>query len=449
MGIIKLHAQQWSPIFTEQPPGLAHYGALTRDPSVLHHYLLSLSYRIFSHLGWSEFATIVGLRLINVAMFAVGLMLFRKLLLNTKASNAAINAGLLFFIMIPVIPQVVGQVNYDNLQFPLFALAMLLAAKIGQSVKAKKAPLQLLAGVVVVCLLGSLNKFTFLPALTAIALYLVFIVGRFAFTQRERFWKAVRADWKKVSIPMRVIWLGLLAVSTAGFIWFYGYNIVRYDNPVVQCHQVLGPERCRTYGPWARNYKLAQDKAEVDVNPVRFTLGWLGGMHYRLFFTINGATGPKLYTNHTPLGVTIAAAVAAIGGLVLSVRYGKRIIKKDPALRLMLWVSLWYIVALWGRNYHDLLQLGQMVAINGRYFYPILPPIILLFVAAYQRQFRKMPAVKLATLAITFVFFLSGGGITAFIHYSDVDWYWANEKLPTKLNNAAKPFVAPFFLWRS
>ncbi len=101
LGLIKLHALQWNPIFTKQPAGVAEYGALTRDPSYLYHYLMSFPYRLMVVLHISEMSKIVTLRLINVSLFAVSLFGARLLLLKTKASPAIIHVAMLFFVLTP------------------------------------------------------------------------------------------------------------------------------------------------------------------------------------------------------------------------------------------------------------------------------------------------------------------------------------------------------------
>lgn len=449
LSIIKLFSKQWSPLFLHQPPGMATYGALTRDPSYLHHYLLSFPYRLLVSLGANEFTTVVTLRFLNIIMFAVGLLLFRKLLLATRASTAAIHAALFFFVMIPTVPLLAGQINYDNLQFPLMAGTILLAVKFTEKLRAKKFDLPLLLLTIIVSILGTLNKFTFLPVITAIAIYLAVVIGRFYLKDRKQTLRLAKTSWRATSLLKRRVLLASLAVTVGLFMWSYGVNLVVYKNPVAQCHQVLGPARCQTYGPWARNYKFAQENKGVNPNPILFTLNWLGGMQYRLFFTINGATGPELYTNDTAPVVTAVAGLLTISGLVLFVRFGRRMLSKDYALRLMLFVVVVYSASVWGRNYSDYLHLGQMVAINGRYLQPLLMPVILVLIASFQWAFRLMPAVKLGILAASFILFLSGGGSTSFIHYSDMNWYFEKHDIITHMNDFAKKLVAPFFLWRS
>lgn len=448
--IIKLHTRQWGPFFMEQPPGPATYGALTRDPSYLHHWLLSFPYRLLDSLGMSEYGIIVSLRLLNVAMYAAGLYLFWKLLQKTKASLAAINAAVFFFVMIPTVPLLAGHINYDNLQFPMFALAMIYTVNFAAKLKQNKFDISSLVGAVTISLLGSVNKFTFLPVLTAIVAYLAFVVARAWRSNKKQLKRTFSRDFKAMSKIKTYLLALLIAVSSIFFLWTYAVNIAVYKNPTAQCHQVLNPERCQTYGPWARNYRLAQENQQEEFHPnlLKFNLDWLGGMHYRLFFTINGATGKKLYENHTAPMITGAAGLLALSGTVLFLRYGRRILRNDPAFIFMLFTAAVYFIAVWGRNYNDYLHLGQMVAVNGRYLQPLLLPVILVLIASFQWAFRLMPGVKLVIFGLSSILFLSGGGISGFIHYSDTNWYFVNRPNVLWLNEIGKRLVAPFFLWR-
>ena len=139
--VIKIHAKQWGPLILKQPDGPVLYGPLVRDPSYLYHYLLSFPYRLLDSLGLNDQTIIISMRFISIALFAIGLLLFRKVLQRTKASNAAINAAMLFFIMITKVPLLAGQLNYDNLQFPLMALAMLMTINFRDSLQKRKVDL--------------------------------------------------------------------------------------------------------------------------------------------------------------------------------------------------------------------------------------------------------------------------------------------------------------------
>lgn len=445
--IIKLHAKMWSPIFLGQPEGPATYGALVRDPSFLHHYLLSLPWRLFENLGFSNYASVLGLRFINIAMFSTGLWLFWLLLKKTRASTAAINSTLLFFILIPTVPLLAAHINYDNLQFLLLPLTLLYSVGFLSQLSNKKFDIPAFFISLILALVGSVNKFTFLPFLTAIVVWYVLVIIKNIKNRRISL-RAVQKQWQKLSTALRTTLVSLFVLFGGLFAWFYGVNIVVHQNVVAQCGEVLGEGRCMTYGPWARNHRYAELERKVDPNPIRYTIGWVGGMHYRLFFTINGSTGPKLYSNNTAPVVTITAAFLGVIGLILFIKYARRIIKGEPMLTFLLFVSLIYVVSVWGRNYHDYLQLGQNVAINGRYLHPVLPIVILAFIAAYQRQLYRAPIIKATLFIGSLLLFMSGGGITGFIHYSSVDWYPEGNQFVNEANQSLKKIVAPLFIWR-
>lgn len=446
--LIKLHALSWNPLILEQPPGPALYGALVRDPSYVYYYVLSFPYRMLGSLGLQDQSIILILRFFSIAMFAVGLILFRHLLLKTKASVAAVHTTLLFFILIPTVPLLAGQLNYDNLQFPLIALAMILMLNFRERLLNRKFSTTLLISTLVVCIIGTLNKFTFLPIITAVTLYLLYITIRFYFSRKNIVIHSLKKDWNHMSTVHKSLLGIVFGVTTGLFVWSYGVNIALYKNPVPPCHFVLGKEQCAASWTWARNDQAAANNKGVDKNPITFSAGWLGNMHYRLFFTINGASGPKRYENHTALGVTITAATLVIVGALLLIRFGRQILKSDYAFIAILFVSLFYFASVWGRNYNDYLHLGQPLAINGRYLLPLLPPIILLLIAAYQRLLFRRPNFKLTLLFISFVLFLSGGGITGYIYYSDADWYVIGNQAVLNLQSVARKFVAPLFLWQ-
>src|SRR5690348_2593324 len=61
-GLIQLHASQWLPFFTSQPPHADAYGSVVRDPSYLYHFLMSVPYRLIRLVTINEVAQIIVLR---------------------------------------------------------------------------------------------------------------------------------------------------------------------------------------------------------------------------------------------------------------------------------------------------------------------------------------------------------------------------------------------------
>ncbi len=446
IGLIKLHALQWSPIFTHQPAGVAQYGALTRDPSYLYHWLMSIPYRLLMRWHLSEMSVITILRLINIALFGASIIIIRRVLLKTKASPAVINTTFLFFILTPVVPFLAATINYDNLQNLLLAVGLLYLIRFREGLHKKSIDLTSALVFVTIGLVGSLVKFTFLPFLTAFTLYFIYALVRFYLAYRRSFKKSLLKNLYSISKIRMIVFAALLVLSVGLFIYTYGINIFKYHNPVPQCGQVVGYARCRAYSPWYRNYQAAIHNKGVNPNPILYTLQWVGGMFNRLYFVINGHAPVNNYQNFVAplLGITVIL-VGAFGS-VLACIYGRKILKADPVLRLILFVSLVYVASLWGRNYHDYLHLGQAVAINGRYLIPILPFFFVFIAQAYKRLLVVRVKAKAVLLGITFLLFLQGGGASSFIYYSSDAWYWPNNRQIQVLNHAAKKVITPLFL---
>jgi len=449
LGIIRIYSFQFSPFFAKQPPGPAMFGALTRDPSYLYHYLMSFPYRWVGYVSSSFMLHVLTLRFIDIALFAIGLVLIRKVLLKTKASPALVNVVLLFFTLTPVLPLLAGQINYDDLIVPLTAGALLLTINFVQALKAKQTfKVGALVGLLAVSLLASLVKFTFLPVLTAIVAYVLFEMWRFSREHRHKLWHKIQDGWRPLPILKKTTLTVLLVVSVGLFINTYGVNIVQYHNPIPQCGQVLGVQRCATYPPWARNYADARYNTGVDANPLRFTASWFYGMFYRLFFTINGPGDPASNDNHLAPVVAIIAAILAVSGFLLFAYYGRRLLKRDAVLSFLLFTMLVYCAALWGRNYHDFLHLGKMVAINGRYLIPVMFPFYLAVALGYWELLSQRLLAKSVLLVVVLLLFLEGGGITSYVYYSNANWYWPHDQLIRQANSRLHKLISPFFIAR-
>jgi hypothetical protein len=447
--VIKIYSSHLGPVFFHQPPGPATYGALPHNTSFLYHYFMSIPYDIVGLWTNSLLAHVIVLRLIDVALFAVSLILIRKVLLKTKASPAIVNVSLLFFILIPVVPLIAGQISYDNGLIPMIALTLFLTVNFSEKLRSKKRID--VAGLIVlysICLLACMVKFPFLPILTALTIYLIFIFWKFTKDHPGALSKNTRIDWQKISLLNKVALISLLVASTAFWIDIYGVNIIKYHNPVPQCGQVLGAKECASFAPWARNYADAKWNTGVDINPLRFSASWLYGMFDRLFFTINGPGGPSSNDNHLAPVVSITALVlSGVGFLLVVFRYGKSIVKDDWVLGMLLFVSGVYVISLWGRNYHDFLHLGKIVAINGRYLVPIIIPAYLIVARAYQKLLEKHLYIKLILFVVVVLAYLEGGGVIGFIFYSNAQWYWPSDQFANNLNNYAKDLIRPLFIY--
>ncbi len=428
LGVIRIYAHHLSPFFAHQPANADAYGAVARDPSYLFHYLMSFPYRLVVQFTASQTVQVIVLRLIDIGLFTSGLLLFRRLLLAIKAPLKWANISLLFFILIPVVPLLAAQINYDNLLFPLVALVFLLIVRLVEKLKVSKMiDGTLLGGLLALCLFTSLVKYAFLPLFAAIGVYLLYQLWRLQLLSYKKISRKLAAAWQAMSRWARIAIVLLLVVSGGLFFERYGINTIKYHTPIPECDQVLSIPECTSYGPWDRNYTFALSKGTVNPNKFRFTASWFYGLFERSFFALNGpdsgfATEPPL-----PI-ITVTAAVIGIAGILIFARYSRIILRRNSYLGLLLFAALVYGATLWLQNYADFLHVGQIVAINGRYILPILPPILLANALGYAELFKCHTIWRDSLLGVSLALFvIGGGGALTFIIRSEPNWYWPNQ----------------------
>ena len=177
-GLIKIFATQWSPFITKLPANAAAFGDIFRYDSYLYHYLMSFIYRLIVVFTHTEIAQIVILRFINIVLFVIGLVLFRKIFKRLKLSDLFTNFACLILILIPVVPFLAATINYDNLAFVMVPLTVLLTfdcrdSLIKGEISLVKTLLLLGCG-----MLASLVKYPFLPIFAAEVIYLVVVLIR-------------------------------------------------------------------------------------------------------------------------------------------------------------------------------------------------------------------------------------------------------------------------------
>ncbi|HUC89749.1 MAG TPA: hypothetical protein VMR45_03020 [Patescibacteria group bacterium] len=443
LGIIKIYSHHWLPFLQNQPENASQFGALAADPSYLYHYLMSFPYRFFSIFTSNQTILVILLRLINIALAVWGVALFRKVLRRAGTSPALTNTALALFVLIPIVPLLAGQINYDNLILPLTAWICLLVSDIYDGLRQRAIKLKPIVILAVACLLGSLVKFSFLPIALAAAVFVALVVLRQFWGSRAKFVQALCRGYHDVSTRAKVILLILLVLSGGLFIQRYGVNLVRYHTPIPDCGSVLSEDECIDYGPWARNNRLKNLKNEAAVNksPLAFTWQWLQSMHYRLFFAINGPADD--YRNFPPLPLPAGAVIIiGVSGLFALALNWRAVFRGRKLLIFLFGMSLLYCCVLWFENYSDYLEIGQPVAINGRYLLPVLLPLAAVFGRAFSIMLRRMPIAKALLAGFILLLFLHGGGLLSFILRSDEAWYWPNHTV-IEVNNTARRVLAP------
>jgi hypothetical protein len=443
LGIIQIYAHHLSPFFTHQPPNADQYGAVFRDPSYLYQYLMSFPYRLITIWTHDQTIEVVLLRLINIALFATCLPLFRKVLRAAGLSKSLVNVLFLAFIFVPVVPLMAAQINYDNLLMPLVAWALLLTIRFAQDLKEHNRINALVLGkLLVVCMLASLVQYEFLPIFLAIVVYSVVLLYK-KMRQHTKPWGSFRRSYRLLANSARLTLLVVLVLSGILFLQRYGVNAISYKSPVPDCSKVLNMQRCTSYPPWNRNYLASLTKGDVTRSPVTFTADWFYGMWLRSYFAVGPSTTG--YQTHGPLLLPgIGVIVLASGGLLLFLGYSKRIFRhyNGYVLWLFLIVLASYLSILWLDEYRSFLQTGQAVAINGRYLVPLLLPMMALFATGYAELLRGKPRVKVVVAGLAVLCLVWGGGIFTYMVRVNDSWLWRNQAV-FDVSHAAQKVLDP------
>ncbi|MDP4038667.1 MAG: hypothetical protein Q8P54_01725, partial [bacterium] len=407
-GLIKLYSQHWSPFLTDQPPNADALGAVARDPSYLYHYLMSFPYRVFAHFVHSLPAQVIFLRFLNVAFFAASLVVFRKVLQKTKATPGIINCVFLFFVLIPVVPFLAGQINYDNLLMLTVAATLLLTLNFVEVMdKKKRMNLILGLGALSAAILGSLVKVEFLPIFLVVVVFIIFKIGRFWWMNKVVFIKSLRHKVASAHRGMIVVSLVIFILASGLFLQRYGVNFLRYGTPTPRCDQVLTVEQCSANGSWKRAYDAERTKQTASHSPIRYSVSWVVRMFIYSFYTRSGGNPGAYYVNVNPLPLIGITAIAVFStGVLIFLFYTRAILREDRALLLLLILSVVYYAVLWAYLFQDYLQTGQKFGINGRYLFPAILPVLLAVGLAYQRLLSKRPLLKPVLLITVFLLFL-------------------------------------------
>jgi hypothetical protein len=434
LGVINIYSQHWSPILHGQPQGANSFGALAADPSYLYHYLMSFPYRLVSLFTDSQVVHVMVLRVLNIAMITAGVVLFGKVLLRAGTSRPLTSVATLLFALIPTVPLLAGQINYDNLLLLMVALVCWLVLLVTEQLKARTLDLKTCGLLAVALMLASLVKYAFLPLALTVFGYVVVLVCKTL--GRRKFLPAITKSYAGLSRAWKFGLLALLVISTGLFLQRYALNTLDYGHPVPDCDKVIGVEACMEYGPWGRNYRLAAAKTDFDPNPLAYTWVWLQGLHYRMFFVISG---PPKHTNYPPALLPSAAAVVLLlSGVTALLLYWRQVFAGRPFLLFLLLLPVVYGAFLWGlQNYPQFVETGQPVAINGRYFIPLLFPLAAVWGRALSVACRPWPVVKIWAAGLVVALFLQAGGVFSFILRSDQSWYWPNGVV-IKVNQTAQ-----------
>jgi hypothetical protein len=443
-GIIKLYAHHPSPFWSAQPENADVFGAVARDPSYLYHWLMSFPYRLIDVFTHDQTVQVLLLRAINIGLFVLGLLLIRQLLLRTGASRAAVQSCLLIFVLLPIVPLLAAQINYDNLLVPVVAGILLLSIDFFNELRSYgRINTKRLLTILIACLLASLIKYAFLPIFLAIFGFLLLAALRKLKTVRELI-MTMYFGWSLIGRGGRWLLIGLLLISSGLFLQRYGVNMAQYHKPVPDCSQVLNVQRCSAYGPWIRDYMFENNKpGGFAKHPVAFNFEWFYGMWFRTFFAVDGPS--TQFETRGPLLLPAISGLVFLGAGAIAVGLAfKRVLRRydTSVIALLGSVTIVYVVVLWLDEYEAYLRTGQPVAINGRYLLPVLPFMLLAVSLAFQELLKRRREAKLAILTAAILSLLWGGGALTYVLRGRDAWYWPNSG-SARINRSIQQVLGP------
>lgn len=447
-GVIKIYSHYWLPFLSKQPAGADAYGAVARDPSYLYHYLMSFPYRLIELFTKTQTAQVIWLRFIDIGFFATGLVLFRKLLIKCKLPLGLSNLLILLVALIPIVPQLAGQINYDNLLFPLVALACLLSFDLIDQVKKRKPQFKTYMSLGIVCLIASMVKYAFLPIFAAIAFFFIYYAIKVYGFKFKDIFKSLWIGYKKSSLLSKVILVSFSVILIGMFIQRDGVNLVKYHSVEPDCAAVLSDKACQAYAPWEANQTRHLDKVEhkvvVNSNPIYYIGQWIYWMWYRLFFAINGSSSQ--YENYPPLPLPSAiSAISVLIGIVALIKYRKKLFRSNPYFILLAVISSFYIVALLVQGYSTYQFTAVLENMNGRYLVPVLFLLLAMMGEAIVFLLKRKKTLAVVLACLVLLFFAEGGGLLTFIERSGANWDFNNKSI-IRINNAARKVTKPLII---
>ena len=439
-GIIQIYSTHWSPFLTSQPPGGNLYGALARDPSYLYQYLMSFPYRIFAHFFKDQITQIIFLRIINLFLFAWGLVIFNKILIKIGLSQKLANIALFIFILIPIVPQVAGQVSYDNLIFLSSAIVFYLTIKIIDQINNKHIDAIAILNLIIVSIFSSLVKFEFMPIFLGIALYLMWLAYKNFNHSVKKVLSTLISSFNSSRKLYKVLVIFLLLLSLVMFVQRDGYNLIRYHTIAPRCDLILSQYDCSQYSVWYHDYVshqlVATNAVNVNSSPLIYLVQWIYWIWYRLFFSVSGPSTD--FRNYPPLPLPSAGfIIVSLISLFAIFKLRARIFKINSYVNLFFITISVYLITLIYEGYKTYQYTGVLELMNGRYLLPVILPTAAISLVFLKIIFNNRPKIKMFLAILVIILFMQGGGVITFISRSDSNWIWSN---PTakKINKTAK-----------
>ena len=396
--IVEQYVQQEKPLPTITEQTNHSLGDITRNTDYFYHYALSLLARILPVDG---LALYVVFRLVSVCIVFATLVAGARLIRRLGASEAVTTVGLLIVTNFAQFLFMSAAINQDQVVWLGATVGALLLVRLWQKINV--VDMLLLTNVV---LFAAISKKTFLPIAVLFGVVLLALILR----QRKQFAKVVKEaakQWKPA-----VVVLGLLAMVGIGLnVERFGYNIVTYKQISVACDKIHTYEQCMEHGVFRRNANLRTEKpVEFTPQPITEFAPYWHYSNYRGVFGTQGWNGramPDPWAYDVLLAITTAS-------LALGIAYYVRWWRRPESLIFM--ASLVYIAVQMSVNYGVYLTYGaQGLALQGRYIFPIIVPLVLVLVYMWSLALRRWRTLRSMLAIGVVVLILAQSGMSAII----------------------------------
>ena len=427
LGIIKIYAAHPSPFGLIPTREMAQFGNVPYDPSYLYHFLFGPLYNLAQGLHFSSIGTIIFLRFVNIGLFLGAVVMTKKVLAQLGATQVMQNSLIALWLLIPIMSQLAGQINYDNLFLLEVATTFWLSLRILRSLTKKhQLPARELWLLGIVCLLSAVTKYAFLPIAFGILLVIFIVMLR----QRRGFWTLIGQSFQEfwhTRWLIKALLIGSLGVSLI-LSSRYVTDILQFRSVTPSCDETFMVSDCMAYGPYERDELLAQNISSdfTPLDPVSYVgVHWIPGMMNRLFFAVAGASND--FDTQPPL--TIPIMLYSIFGVIVFIGIGLAMWQRKLSSAEWLVLSAFFVygLALIVQLYQSYRHTGEPVAINGRYLLPLLPLVgyVPLRYFSSLQLYRRIVRPQAAIIAVVMlVLAVSQGGILTYIVRSQQNWYW-------------------------
>jgi len=386
-GVIHYYLEKTSgsPWVTDQVDSF-NFGDLTRNPSFLYHYVMSLFLRIPLLLKY-EFVFLRGVGI----LLSLGTMAVFLKILQLLTKNRFVHVMSLFVLSNTLMFVFMGMaISYDTPMIFLSMLSFYYFIKIWKdyekgidnvkviSVKNDLENIRLkhVANMLLIGFTGSIVKYTFFPLfLGEIALLLgIFFV-------KEKMWlkanfsefidgfKIRSSKFMKMRTVHKACFAGLFIIVSILFFERYSINVLKYGNIYPDCKKVISLEQCRQYSPYGRNlYFIENPGPEREIGILPYSGSWLRIMIESIY---------GIYV-HRSLGCSKLIFPVAVEILFLGiVSFALRFKKESSLNKGLLLIFLYYSAVIFAKNFYEQGLFGYVgIAVQGRYFFPIFPMII-------------------------------------------------------------------------